>query len=216
MFNDDREDRFTALREEMVSTQLKERGIEDELVLNAMRQVPRHYFVPKKIRDKAYHDKALPLGPQETISQPYVVALMLEALNLRASDRVLEIGTGSGYQTAVLSVMVSNVYSIDINKNLLEKAQTLLAEGNYQNVKVQSSDGDKGWQEEAPFDAIIVSAACSTIPRSLVEQLAKGGRMILPLGEETQYLVVLEKTEEGLQSREIGPVRFVRMQKNKV
>jgi len=216
MFNDDREDQFAALREEMVSTQLKERGIEDELVLKAMRQVPRHFFVPKKIRDKAYHDKALPLGPQETISQPYVVALMLEALNLRASDRVLEIGTGSGYQTAVLSVMVSSVYSIDINKNLVEKAQTLLAEGDYQNVKVQASDGDKGWQEEAPFDAIIVSAACSTIPRSLVEQLAKGGRMILPLGEETQYLVVLEKTEEGLQSREIGPVRFVRMQKNKV
>jgi len=216
MFNDDQDEHFSTLREQMVTAQLEERGIEDALVLKAMRHVPRHLYVPKKIRNQAYHDKALPLGPQETISQPYVVALMLEALELKPSDHVLEIGTGSGYQTALLAEIVTNVYSIDINKELVDKARDFLGKAGYENAEFRASDGERGWPDKAPFDAIIVSAACSTIPRDLVKQLALNGRMVLPLGEETQFLVVLEKKEDGLDSRELGPVRFVRMQKTRV
>lgn len=200
---------FAQQREEMIKTQLLGRGISDEAVIEAMRKVPRHLFVPEHLRGEAYTDKPLPLGPDQTISQPYIVALMLESARLTPGDHVLEIGTGSGYQSALIAEISKAVYSIELDPTLLAQTERRLKGLGYDNVYCRSGNGWNGWPEVAPFDAIIVAAAASQIPRDLVKQLAPGGRMILPLGESEQQLVFLEKTETGLISQDLGDVRFV-------
>jgi len=196
----------------MVDQQLRARGIADEKVLQAFSKVPRHQFVAKDLASKAYEDRPLPLGPHQTISQPYVVALMLEALKLDGSEKVLEVGSGSGYQTALLADMGCKVFSVEIDQSLYSEAKKRIESLGYKNAELCCADGHKGWKEHAPFDAIIVSASPETIPRDLVKQLRLGGRMILPLGsEDDQALVLLEKTEEGLKEQELGEVRFVPM-----
>jgi protein-L-isoaspartate(D-aspartate) O-methyltransferase len=198
-------------RNEMVTKQLEARGISSPRVLDAMRAVPRHLFVPKHLRDHAYDDNPLPIGSGQTISQPYIVAAMTELLEATASDTVLEIGTGSGYQAAVLSVLVKRVYSIEIIPKLAEEARGTLTELGYDNVVVIAGDGYRGLPEHAPFDGIIVTAAPEAIPQPLVDQLAVGARLVIPVGGGFQELMVVERTEEGTQSREIFPVRFVPM-----
>ncbi|MBX7143339.1 MAG: protein-L-isoaspartate(D-aspartate) O-methyltransferase [Oligoflexia bacterium] len=202
-------DMYEHLRAEMVKAQVVGRGISDEAVIAAMQQVPRHLFVPEHLRAEAYEDKPLPLGPDQTISQPYIVALMLETLRLTSADSVLEVGTGSGYQTALLSEIVGQVYSIELDPGLSAAASRLLKQQGCDNVKFRSGNGWRGWVEQGPFDAIIVSAAAFEIPRDLVKQLKMGGRMVVPIGEQSQCLVFLEKTEQGLISQELGAVRFV-------
>lgn len=202
-------DMFEHLRLEMVKTQIIGRGISDEAVIAAMRKVARHRFVPAHLQAEAYEDKPLPLGPDQTISQPYIVGLMLETLRLTPTDRVLEIGTGSGYQTALLAEMVSEVYTIELDPALSTAAQGLIQKMNYRNIQYRVGNGWHGWPELAPFDAIVVAAAAFEIPRDLVKQLKQGGRMVVPVGENSQCLVFLEKTEQGLISQELGAVRFV-------
>lgn len=186
-------------------------GVQDPLVLEAMRKVPRHEFVPETLRDFAYADRPLPIGERQTISQPYIVAFMSEALRLKPSDRVLEIGTGSGYQAAVLGELVKTVYSIEIIESLGERAKKLLGKLGYNNIKVKIGDGYQGWPEKAPFDAIIITAAPRKIPQPLIEQLAEGGRMILPLGDLSQELILIEKQAGSLHKKKLLPVRFVPM-----
>jgi protein-L-isoaspartate(D-aspartate) O-methyltransferase len=195
----------------MVRTQLRARGIASERVLDAMARVPRHRFVPAEMRDQAYEDHPLPIGWDQTISQPYVVGVMSELLELDGSEKVLEIGTGSGYQAAVLGELARGVYSIEIVEPLAERARALLAELGYTNVHVRAGDGYRGWPEEAPFDAIILTAAPATIPQPLIDQLATGGILVGPVGELEQDLVVMEKTSKGIERREVIPVRFVPM-----
>jgi len=196
----------------MVDRQIAGRGVHDPRVLAAMREVPRHRFVPEPLRAAAYEDGALPIGEGQTISQPFVVASMCEHLALSPQDRVLEIGTGSGYHAAVLSQLAAQVYSIEIVPPLAERARRTLAELGYANVEVRTGDGYRGWPEEAPFDAVILTAAPPEIPEPLVAQLKPGGRMVLPVGVgEDQQLVVLEKTAHGLEKRVMFPVRFVPM-----
>ena len=207
------EDELARARAEMVDHQLRERGITDLKVLEAMREVPRHRFVPDYLRSEAYTDQALPLGPEQTISQPYIVALMLEAARLRRQDRVLEIGTGSGYQTALLSRLVARVYSIELDPGRLREATRIMTGLGCANVETRCGDGGQGWPEAAPFDAIIVTAAPESVPRELVAELALGGRLIIPLGEEEQILVRFERTADGLVSEELGAVRFVPMRR---
>jgi protein-L-isoaspartate(D-aspartate) O-methyltransferase len=198
----------------MVESQLRGRGIADERVLAAMTQVPRHRYVPREQQRAAYDDYPLPIGYGQTISQPYVVAFMTEALQPRPTDVVLEIGTGSGYQAAILGELVREVYTIEIVTELAERARrTLEAEG-YRNVHVRTGDGYQGWPEHAPFSKIIVTAAPEEVPPALVEQLAVGGRMILPVGSSTsQELRILSKTASGVLSERSLPVRFVPMVK---
>ncbi len=199
-------------RETMVAEQIAGRGIVDARVLAAMAKVPRHRFVPAALRDEAYNDHPLPIGEGQTISQPYIVALMTEALELAASARVLEIGTGSGYQAAVLAEICQEVYSIEILPPLGERAARLLAELGYANVRVRVGDGYQGWAEAAPFDAIIVTCAPTHVPEPLARQLAEGGRMVIPVGENwTQELVLLTKEKGRLVQKQIVPVRFVPM-----
>ena len=207
----DETDLWRPQRERMVTEQIAGRGIRDPFVLEAMRKVPRHVFVPPAFQENAYEDRPLPLGPEQTISQPYIVALMLEELHLKPNDRVLEIGTGSGYQSAVLAEIVSSVYSLEIDELLSQNARETLRAVGYFNVLVKCSDGYSGWPQKAPFDAIILSACSQTIPRELVRQLKPGGRMLLPFGEDQQVLLVLDKTREGIVSHELGGVKFVRM-----
>ncbi len=195
--------------------QLLERGISDEAVLDAMRKVPRHFFVPEHLWKDAYVDGALPIGPDQSISQPYIVALMLETLRLTPLDHVLEVGTGSGYQTALLAEICAGVYSIELDPALSAKAEQRLKGLGYENIYLRSSNGWLGWGECAPFDVIIVSAAAREIPRDLVKQMKEGGRMVLPVGEESQCLVYLEKTKDGLVSQELGSVRFVPLKDEK-
>jgi len=204
-------DSFVAERNRMVETQITARGISDEAVLEAMRTVPRHLFVPKAYRKRAYDDGPLPIGNDQTISQPYIVALMTELLNLKGSDRVLEIGTGSGYQSAVLAEIVDSVYSIEIVCELAESAKNLLTELGYDNISVTCADGYRGIPDAAPFDAIIVTAAPDHIPEPLIEQLKIGGKMVIPVGDFYQELIVVEKTDEGVVERRSIPVRFVPM-----
>jgi protein-L-isoaspartate(D-aspartate) O-methyltransferase len=166
----------------MVAHDIRDRGVKDPVVLGVMGTVPRHLFVDTSYRDKAYADHPLPIGEGQTISQPYVVALMTEALQLKPGDRVLEIGTGSGYQAAVLSRIVKEVYTIEIRKNLVDRASKVLADLDYRNVKVKYGDGYFGWEEHWPFDAIIITAAANHIPPPLIKQLKEGGRLIVPLG----------------------------------
>jgi protein-L-isoaspartate(D-aspartate) O-methyltransferase len=199
-------------RDKMVEYQIERRGIKDPAVIKAMKVVKRHMFVPEKYQNKAYSDRPLPIGHGQTISQPYIVALMTELLNLEEGDKVLEIGTGSGYQAAVLSHITSNVYTIEIVEELANKAKETLQNQGYNNVKVKTGDGYKGWKEYAPFDAIIVTASPSDVPDPLKNQLAEGGRMIIPVGGEIfQELVLLEKENGKLVRKEVSSVRFVPM-----
>ena len=184
---------YSNLRAEMVDAQLRARGIRDLRVLDAMGRVPRHEFMPESYRSQAYEDHPLPIGEEQTISQPYIVALMLEALALQPSDKVLEIGTGSGYVTALLAELAASVVSIERHSSLSEAARQLLSAMGYQNVKVITGDGSAGFAEGAPHDKIIVSAAAPELPHALVNQLAEGGRMIVPVGrEDAQQLQLIE------------------------
>jgi protein-L-isoaspartate(D-aspartate) O-methyltransferase len=199
-------------RQRMVQQQLAARGIHDERVLAAMRTVPREEFVPSDAREFAYTDQPLPIGYGQTISQPFIVALMTEQLRPRPTDRVLEIGTGSGYQAAVLAELVADVYSIEIVEPLAQRAEATLQRLGYKDVHVKSGDGYKGWPEAAPFDAVTVTCAPDHVPQPLVEQLKEGGRMIIPVGGRfEQQLYLLEKQNGQLRQRVVEPVRFVPM-----
>lgn len=190
------------------------RGITDERVLDALATVPRHLFVPADVRDRAYENIPLPIGYQQTISQPFIVGFMTEALELRKEHRVLEIGTGSGYQAAVLAQLVDSVFSVEVVPELAQQAQTRLRSRGYENVYVRSGNGWQGWPENAPYDRIIVTAAAPSIPETLVEQLVSGGRMVLPVGlpDEVQSLMLAVKTGEGnVETRRLLSVRFVPM-----
>jgi protein-L-isoaspartate(D-aspartate) O-methyltransferase len=202
---------YSKLRQQMVETQIVSRGVSDSLVLAAMRAVPRHLFVPPKLRQYAYTDQPLPIGQDQTISQPYIVALMTELLELRGGEKVLEVGTGSGYQAAVLSEIAGEVYTIEILEELATSAARRLDSLSFENVHVLFGDGYRGWPENEPFDAIIVTAAPEHIPEPLKEQLKVGGRLVIPVGDIYQELVVVTRTEEGYESKSIIPVRFVPM-----
>jgi len=206
-------DMFLKLRSDMVRDQLAKRGIKDDLVLKAMGKIPRHLFVAKSLSGKAYNDHPLPIGEGQTISQPYVVALMTEALGLRLTDRVLEIGTGSGYQAAVLAELVSEVYSIEIIESLERDASKLLSGLGYSNVKTKYADGYFGWEEHAPFDAIIITASANHVPPPLIKQLKEGGRLIIPLGSTLyfQTLTLIKKARGELEVEQMGGVAFVPM-----
>jgi len=203
---------FAAQRQRMVERQLKARDIKDERVLAAMGKVPREAFVPPESRDASYEDGPLPIGYDQTISQPYIVAFMTEQLRLKRSDRVLEIGTGSGYQAAILAELVSEIYSVEIVKPLARAAEATLQRLGYKNVHVKIGDGYKGWPEAAPFDAIIVTCAPDKVPQPLTDQLKDGGRMVIPVGERfAQELYLLEKKNGQLKESVTLPVRFVPM-----
>ncbi len=204
-------DSFAAERKAMVDRQIRARGIKDPVVLAAMREVPRHLFVPLTQRYLAYADHPLPIGAGQTISQPYIVAYMTEAADVSPDETVLEIGTGSGYQAAVLGEIASQVYTIEIIPELAERAQTVLAELHYTNVHVKSGNGYLGWPEHAPFDAIVVTAAPEQVPQALVDQLAPGGRMVVPVGATDQEILIVEKTAKGVVKRRTIAVRFVPM-----
>ncbi len=204
-------DQYAAAREQMVRDQIEDRGIRDSRVLAAMRKVPRHLFVPAGEQAHAYNDYPLPIGHEQTISQPFVVAYMTEALELKPRDRVLEIGTGSGYQAAILAELAGQVYSIEIVEELAKEAAGRLRRLGYSNVQVRAGDGYRGWPEAAPFDAIIVTAAPDHIPQPLVDQLREGGRMVLPLGKWEQDLIRLRRSGAGIRHESLLPVRFVPM-----
>lgn len=195
----------------MVSEQIAARGVQDSAVLDAMRAVPRHLFVPERSRREAYEDYPLPIGENQTISQPFIVGSMTEALELSPGATVLEVGTGSGYQAAVLAEIVAEVFTIEIIPSLGERAESTLRALNYNNVHVKVGDGYGGWPEHAPFAAILVTAAPDHVPQPLVDQLAVGGRMVLPVGDRNQSLIVLTKTPEGIVREERYGVRFVPM-----
>lgn len=198
-------------REKMVADQIAARGVKDEKVLLAMGSVPRHKFVSEDLISSAYEDRPLPIGCGQTISQPYIVALMTELLNLSEKDKVLEVGTGSGYQAAVLSGIVKEVYTIEIFEELGTSAGKRLKDLGYQNVKVKVADGYYGWPEEAPFDAIIVTCAATHIPPPLIEQLKDGGTMCIPVGSVfwTQNLMLVQKRNGKITAKSVLPVRFV-------
>jgi protein-L-isoaspartate(D-aspartate) O-methyltransferase len=203
---------FAAERQRMVQQQLKARGINNQRVLAAMAKVPREEFVPPESRGASYADGPLPIGYGQTISQPYIVAFMTEELQLKPSDRVLEIGTGSGYQAAILAELVAEVDTIEIVEPLAKNAETTLQRLGYKNVHVKAGDGYKGWPEGAPFDAIIVTCAPDRVPQPLTDQLKDGGRMIIPVGERfAQELYLLEKKNGHLKESAVLPVRFVPM-----
>jgi protein-L-isoaspartate(D-aspartate) O-methyltransferase len=205
---------FAALRKQMVERQLKAPGrdITNRRVLDAMATVPRHELVPEKLRASAYDDGPLPIGHGQTISQPYIVAFMTERLDPKPTDRVLEIGTGSGYQAAILSGLVSNVYTIEIVEPLARRAEADLKRLGYKNVKVRAGDGYKGWPEAAPFDTVIVTCAPDHVPQPLVDQLKDGGKMIIPVGPwYDQQLYMLEKRGKKVERKSVLPVRFVPM-----
>lgn len=194
----------------MVRTQIAERGIRDFRVLDAMRAVPRHEFVPQSFRQDAYEDHPLPIGEEQTISQPYIVAAMLERLDLQATDRVLEIGTGSGYVTALLSLLSAEVYSVERHAQLAASAESTLQRLEYRNVKIRIGDGRQGWAEYAPFDAILVSAATSEMPPTLFAQLREGGRMMVPIGPSfSQDLQLISKVSGQAEVRVLEGCRFV-------
>jgi len=200
-----------AERDWMVDTQIVGGGVTDQAVVAAMRRVPRHRFMPDSDSEDAYGDFPLPIGHGQTISQPFIVAYMTQALKLKPDEKVLEIGTGSGYQAAILAELVSKVFTIEIVEPLARGAKKTLAELGYDNVIVRAGDGYKGWPDESPFDAIILTAAPNHIPSPLLEQLAIGGRLILPLGDYPQRLLLIRRTKEGYQETELLPVVFVPM-----
>ena len=205
------EDEYTDQRRRMVEAQIEAREVSDPGVLAAMGKVPRHLFVPEAYRKQAYDDYPLPIGADQTISQPYVVALMTSLLGLKGGERVLEIGTGSGYQAAVLGELAAEVYTIEILQPLAERATATLAELGYRNVTVKFGDGWSGWPERAPFDGILVTAAPRSVPEPLLEQLKIGGRLVIPVGSFFQDLLVYTRTAEGYEKRNVIPVRFVPM-----
>jgi protein-L-isoaspartate(D-aspartate) O-methyltransferase len=201
-----------ARRERMVESQLRSRDIRDERTLKAMMRVPRQSFVPESRRDQAYDDTPLPIPHGQTISQPYIVALMTQLARLGPDSRVLDIGTGSGYQAAVLAEIVDHVWSIEILCDMADEARSRLTSLNYDNVEIRCGDGYRGWPENAPFDAIIVAAAPDHVPQPLIEQLAPGGRLIVPVGNFYQDLLVIEKATDGsIRRRTVAPVAFVPM-----
>ena len=205
-------DKYEKVRQRMVREQIVARGIKSQEVIRAMNKVPRHLFVPKSQQRMAYEDRPLPIGEGQTISQPYIVALMTQTLHLSADMSVLEIGTGSGYQAAILAEIVQEVYTIEIIESLGKKAKSLLTSLGYENISFKIGDGYKGWNEKAPFDAIIVTCAPSNIPKPLANQLKEGGRMIIPVGGSiAQELVLIEKRNGQLIKKEVSSVRFVPM-----
>jgi protein-L-isoaspartate(D-aspartate) O-methyltransferase len=211
------QDRFQQQREEMVNRQLEARGIKDQATLNAMRKVERHKLVPEDMRKMAYRDGPLPIGGGQTISQPYIVAFMTEAIRPKPGMKVLEIGTGSGYQAAVLAEIVDEVYTIEIVEELAKRVTGDLKDMGYTNIHFKVGDGYHGWEEHAPFDAIIVTAAPEEIPPRLLEQLKEGGRMVIPVGSRgaVQNLQLIEKRANGnIRTRELMPVRFVPFTRN--
>jgi protein-L-isoaspartate(D-aspartate) O-methyltransferase len=201
---------FIKAREAMVERHLAGRGIKDPAVLSAFRRVPRERFVPPEHQEDAYGDFPLPIGFEQTISQPYIVALMIEALSLTKSDKVLEIGTGSGYQTALLAEIASFVYSVERIPELAQRAREILKELSYNNVTVKVADGTRGLPEHQPYDAVIVSAAAGKVPASLLKQLVPNGRMVIPVGSLwEQELILYRNTKSGIVSQNLGGVRFV-------
>jgi protein-L-isoaspartate(D-aspartate) O-methyltransferase len=201
---------WNELRGEMVERQIASRGIQDPHVLDAMQSIPRHRFVPEAIRSRSYEDRALGIGYGQTISQPYMVAVMLQALGLTGQEKVLEVGTGSGYQAAVLSRLAREVISVDIVPELQVEARSLLTELSIHNVKTLPRDGSEGVPEEAPFDAVIVAAAAPEVPSPLLEQLASGGRLVIPLGQrKMQMLTLIRKTKTSFERTDLGACTFV-------
>src|SRR4030043_363227 len=199
---------YKAMRERMVETQIKARGVKDPRVISALLKVERHRFVLEDYLNSAYADQPLPIGEGQTISQPYIVALMTELLELKENEKVLEIGTGSGYQAAILAELAKEVYTIEIIESLASMAKSRLLELGYQNIKVKAGDGYLGWPEVAPFDAIIVTAAPDHIPKPLVEQLKEGGRMVVPVGTYTQELKKIIKRSGKIETTDVIPVVF--------
>jgi len=198
-------------RREMVESQIRSRGITDGRVLQAMAEVPRHLFVPPSVRGEAYEDYPLPIGAQQTISQPYIVALMTSLLELTGGERVLEVGTGSGYQAAVLSRIAREVYSIEILEPLSSSARRAIDGIGYSNIHLRVGDGWAGWKDSAPFDGILVTAAPEKVPQPLLDQLKVGGRLVIPVGSYFQDLLVYTRTSTGFEKRNVIPVRFVPM-----
>ncbi len=204
--------KFRRLREKMVNTQIEARNIRDQRVLGAMRKVPRHLFVGEALQDQAYGDFPLPIGEGQTISQPFIVAEMTQALELTRDDRVLEIGMGSGYQTAILAELVYQVYTIERIRKLFIGARKILDQLKYYNVVAKCSDGTTGWQNEAPFDAIIITAGAPEIPEALIEQLKTGGRLVIPVGgRHSQTLTKIVKDEDSVRKTNLGACRFVKL-----
>jgi protein-L-isoaspartate(D-aspartate) O-methyltransferase len=202
---------FQSMKKEMVETQIRARGIKDEAVLNAMLKVDRHKFVPEDVRHLAYADRPLAIGEGQTISQPYIVALMTELLELKRGDRVLEVGTGSGYQAAILAELADHVYTIEIIESLARSAERNLRELGYKNIDVKIGDGYIGWEEFAPFDAIVVTCAPPHIPQPLLDQLKEGGRLVIPVGDYYQELKKITRVKGQIKTQDIIPVIFVPM-----
>jgi protein-L-isoaspartate(D-aspartate) O-methyltransferase len=203
---------FKLARERMVKNQLMARSIRDERLLKAMEKIPRHLFIQEALAGEAYNDHPVPIGEKQTISQPYIVALMTEALELEGSENTLEIGTGSGYQTAILAELSSRVYTIERIKSLLVKARKLLAKLNYNNILFKAFDGTLGWKDYAPFDAIMVTAGAPSVPEPLKEQLADNGRIIIPVGDRyTQELIKITRKGESFEQESFGGCRFVNL-----
>ena len=205
------QDVFSKERREMVERQIRARGVKDEKVLKAMRKVPRHLFVPETHWKFAYEDTPLPIGLDQTISQPYIVAYMTEAAQISGDDKVLEIGTGSGYQAAILGEIAKEVYTIEIVPELAQRSASLLKKLGYKNVFAKEGNGYLGWPEHGPFDAIIVTAAPDEVPKALVDQLKVGGTMVIPVGTSYQEMMLITKTDKGMTEKRTMPVRFVPM-----
>jgi protein-L-isoaspartate(D-aspartate) O-methyltransferase len=205
------EEQFQELRYGMVENQIRGRGITDKNILTALRKVPRHKFVPTQLQDQAYRDEPLPIGENQTISQPYIVAYMSDQLDLKPHFKVLEIGTGSGYQAAILAELCDSVFTIEIIPELSKRAQTVIKALGYENIYFKIGDGYQGWVEKSPFDAIIVTAAPDHIPQPLVDQLATNGKMIIPVGDFFQDLILIQKTGRDITKEKKIPVRFVPM-----
>ena len=204
--------KFARLRNEMINSQIVARGITNPKVLGAMSMVPRHLFVSEALVDSAYGDFPLPIGEAQTISQPFIIAQMTHSLDLKGDEKVLEIGTGSGYQAAVLSKIVYKVYTIERNNILFSQTRKLFDKLKYHNIVTRYSDGTQGWDSEKPFDAIIVTAGGKIIPKPLIDQLAVGGKLVIPVGDNhVQELLKLEKTENGIQTTKLGGCRFVKL-----
>jgi protein-L-isoaspartate(D-aspartate) O-methyltransferase len=207
----DNNDIYSEKRRQMVNDQLISRGISDSNIIEAMLVVPRHRFVAQNLINHSYKDCPLPIGMGQTISQPYIVAYMTELLNLKKGDKVLEIGTGSGYQAAILAELGCEVYSIEIVEDLASRAQDILQNLGYKNIHFKKGDGYMGWKEHSPYDAIIVTAAPPEIPEPLTQQIKEGGKMVIPVGDYFQELILLKKTRDGLKEKKVTPVSFVPM-----
>lgn len=216
-FSGQQESQFERLRHQMVERQIRLRGVNDKPVLDAMRKVPRHQFVPASSIDEAYEDHPVPIGYGQTISQPYIVAYMTELVNASGKRTVLEIGTGSGYQAAILAEVVDSVFTVEIIEPLGETAQQRLKNLGYKNIQVKVADGYHGWKEHAPYDAIVVTAAAEHIPPPLIEQLKDGGKMVIPVGHAflVQTLMLVEKQGGKITTRSVLPVRFVPLQRSR-